>query len=162
MTSDMALDRIDYGILHALQNDGRLSNKELAARVGLAPSSCLERVRKLEGRGVLQGYHARVAIEALGIRLQAIVYVELGRHTRSESDSFELHIRDFPEVVGIFNVAGRWDYLLHVAVPNVERLKCFTQEALSARPEVGRVETSLVFDHERRHSLVAWEVPGDL
>ena len=67
-----ALDRIDFDILAALQNDGRLSNKELAAKVGLAPSSCLERVRALRESGVLRGFRAEVDPEALGIHLQAI------------------------------------------------------------------------------------------
>jgi len=158
----MAFDRIDYGIMDALQKDGRLSNKELAARVGLAPSSCLERVRKLESLGVVEGYHARISTEALGIRIQAIVYVELDNHTITESRAFEFHIRACPEVVSMFNVAGRWDYLLHVAVPDVDHLREFVQVALSARTEVSRVETSLVFDHKHRHQMHSWKGPkGD-
>ena len=152
----MELDRIDYGIIEALQNEGRLSNKLLAARVGLAPSSCLERVRKLEASGIIEGYHARIAPTALGIRVEAIVYVELGRHTPAESVDFEEHLRKFPDVVAVFNVAGRWDYLLHVAVPDVEQLKEFAQQALTSRSEVGRVETSLVFESQRRHALPSW------
>jgi len=157
----MALDRIDHGIIDALQNDGRISNKMLAAKVGLAPSSCLERVRKLEQQGVLKGYRAEVSLAARGVRLQAIVYVELGRHRGDEVNTFDSHIRTFSEVVAVFNVAGRWDYLLHVAVPDVERLKSFSQDALASRNEVRRVETSLVFEHHARGSLPLWDEATD-
>ena len=78
----MALDRIDRQILAALQNNARLSNKELAAVIGLAPSSCLERVRKLEESEVLRGYHADVAPAALGVKLQAMVAVRMREHSR--------------------------------------------------------------------------------
>ena len=155
----MQLDRIDYGIIEALQNDGRLSNKELASRVGLAPSSCLERVRKLEAGGVIEGYHARVSPEAMGIHLEAVVYVRLASHTPAESRQFEERLAGFPEVVSMFNVAGRWDYLVHVAVPSVLQLQAFTQEALTSWPAVSRVETSLVFEHRRTVKLQSWQVP---
>ena len=155
----MHLDRIDYGIIDALQKDGRLSNKELSSRVGLAPSSCLERVRKLEAGGVIEGYHARVSSEALGVQLEAIVYVHLASHTPEESREFEERVTGFPEVVSLFNVAGRWDYLLHVAVPSVNQLQDFTQQALTSQLSVSRVETSLVFEHRRSVKLHTWTGP---
>jgi DNA-binding Lrp family transcriptional regulator len=77
-----ALDRIDFALLAALQKDARLSNKELAARVALAPSSCLERVRRLREEGVLTGFRAQVDPRALGIAMQALVFVRLARHAR--------------------------------------------------------------------------------
>ena len=78
----MALDRIDMKILRALQNDARLSNKELAGIVGLAPSSCLERVRRLRKEKILLGSHARIEPSAVGIGLQAMIAVQLGQHSR--------------------------------------------------------------------------------
>jgi DNA-binding Lrp family transcriptional regulator len=78
------LDRIDRALVRALQKDARLSNKELAAQVGLAPSSCLERVRRLRRTGVLRGFHADVAPEALGVGLQALIAVQLRQHSRQD------------------------------------------------------------------------------
>ena len=153
----MALDQIDHGILAALQNNARLSNKELAAQVGLAPSSCLERVRKLEREGVLAGYHADVSREALGIALQAMLYVELGQHTRAVFSDFVTHLRGLREVIAIYNVAGRWDFLVHVGVPSTDHLRNFALDALTARPEVSRIETSLIFAHHREPVLPSWD-----
>ena len=77
------MDGIDFGILHELQNNARLSNKELAAKVKLAPSSCLERTRRLSAQGVLRGFHADVDPAALGVGLQAMIHVRLARHSRN-------------------------------------------------------------------------------
>ena len=84
-------DRIHFAILAALQNDARLSNKELAARVGLAPSSCLERVRRLRAGRVLLGFRALVEPRALGIAMQALVFVRLVRHARKQVAAFRQH-----------------------------------------------------------------------
>ena len=157
MTTQTKLDQIDAAILAALQKNARLSNKELAAQVGLAPSSCLERVRKLEQAGVITGYHAQVAMPALGIHLQAMVYVELGQHTRETFDAFLCHVRGLREVTAVYNMAGRWDFLVHVAVPTTDHLKTFALDALTARPEVSRVETSLIFAHHRQQVLPHWD-----
>ena len=88
----MKLDEIDHKILETLQNDARLSNKELAASVGLAPSSCLERVRRLKNNGVLKGFHARVNPKNLNIGLEAMISVQLQRHSRDMVESFHQHL----------------------------------------------------------------------
>lgn len=141
------LDRIDAGILAALQNDARLSNKELAARVGVAPSTCLERVRRLFDNGVLMGAHARVEPRALGIRIQAMIGVRLQRHSRETVDAFRDELIDEPEVIAIYYLSGATDFLLHVAVRDSDHLRDFALDRLTARPEVSRVETSVVFEY---------------
>src|SRR5260370_1411446 len=110
----VALDRIDLAIIAALQKNARLSNKELAAKVNLAPSSCLARVRKLTETKVLEGFHAEVNPGALGGSLQAIIAVRLRRHSRLEFRSLYTHIRRFPEILQGFHVYGGDDLLLHV------------------------------------------------
>jgi DNA-binding Lrp family transcriptional regulator len=94
-----ALDPIDLALLDLLQRDARRSNKELAAAVGLAPSSCLARVRRLE-REVIRGYHAELDPLAVGLQVQAMVSVRLRLHSRPAFDSFAAHLRALPEVVG--------------------------------------------------------------
>jgi len=147
------LDRIDSEILAALQNDARLSNKELAARVGLAPSSCLERVRRLFEAGVLRGAHAEVDPAALGIRLQALIGIRLRQHSRDEVEALRRELSELPEVVAVYYLAGATDFLVHVAVRDAAHLRDFALDAITARPEVARVETSLIFSHDRDPQL---------
>lgn len=141
------LDRIDFAILTALQEDGRLSNKELAARVGLAPSSCHARVRRLRDDGIVGHCRASIAPTALGIGLQAIVFVHLQNHTRSLVEGFRDHVLALPEVVALTHVGGRHDFLVQVAVRDARHLRDFALDALTSRPEVATVETSVVFEH---------------
>ena len=143
------LDRTDLAILAALQNDARLSNKELAARVGLAPSSCLERVRRLRSGGHLRGFHADVAPKSLGIELQALVFVELMAHHRDTYTSFRDEVGGEDEVVSLYNVAGRHDFVVHVAVRDTHHLREFALDRLTSRDDVRRIETSLIFEHHR-------------
>ena len=147
------LDRIDGLLVSALQNNARLSNKELAARVGLAPSSCLERVRRLQATGVLRGFHAEVDPAALGVTLEAMIAVRLRQHSRNLAAAFRRHVDRLPEVVGLFHIAGENDYLLQVAVRDVDHLRNFTLDQLTARDEVAHVETALIFEHVRKWSL---------
>lgn len=151
MESD--LDRIDVQILDVLQNDGRLSNKELAAQIGLAPSSCLERVRRLQARGVLRGFHAEVSPQALGIGLEALIAIRLDRHSRARIDAFLEHLRSLPELIGFFHVAGANDFLVHVALRDPSHLRDLALDAFSQREEVAHIETSLIFYSERRTAL---------
>jgi DNA-binding Lrp family transcriptional regulator len=145
-----SLDRTDTRIVAELQNNARLSNKELAARVSLAPSSCLERVRRLRSEGVLRGFHADVDPRVLGIAFQAMISVRLKQHSRDLAAAFRAHLETRPEVVALYHLAGENDYLLQVAVRDVDHLRNFTLDQLTARDEVGHVETALVFEHVRR------------
>lgn len=143
------LDRTDRAILAALQQNARLTNKELAARVGLAESSCLERVRRLVGSGVLRGFHADVDPRALGVGLQALVAVRLARHTRAAVESFRRSMLELREAVEVFHVAGANDFLVHVAVRDSDELRDLILRAFTSRPEVAHVETSLIYEHAR-------------
>jgi DNA-binding Lrp family transcriptional regulator len=151
------LDRTDCAILARLQQDVRLSNKELAAAVGLAPSSCLARVRRLEETGVLRGAHADVEPHAAGIGVQALVSVQLTRHSRELVDAFQAHAVALPEVVQLFHVTGRSDFLIHVAVRNADHLRDLTLTAFTRWPEVARIETSLVYAYHRSPTLPLYE-----
>ncbi|HEX5580372.1 MAG TPA: Lrp/AsnC family transcriptional regulator [Gemmatimonadaceae bacterium] len=149
MSSSASLDRTDRAILAALQQNARLTNKELAARVGLAESSCLERVRRLVGSGVLRGFHADVDPRALGVGLQALVAVRLARHTRAAVESFRRSMLELREAVEVFHVAGANDFLVHVAVRDSDELRDLILRAFTSRPEVAHVETSLIYEHAR-------------
>lgn len=139
------LDRIDRALIAALQEDVRRSNKELAARVGLSPSACLERVRRLRGAGVIRGAWAEIDPRALGIQLEAMIAVQLRRHARAGVESFRAHVLGLPEVVAVHHVAGRADFLVQVAVRDAVHLRDLALDAFTSRPEVARLETSIIY-----------------
>ncbi len=148
------LDPIDCGILDALQKNARLSNKELAARVNLAPSSCLERVRRLREDRILRGSHCEVDPHALGIGLQAMIAIRLRRHDREGVTAFQEHALAVREVVAVYHVTGANDFLVHVAVRDAEHLREIALGAFTTRAEVVHMETSLIFE-----SAVKGELP---
>ncbi|MEO6444901.1 MAG: Lrp/AsnC family transcriptional regulator [Gemmatimonadaceae bacterium] len=156
---DLALiDRTDREILAHLQHDARMSNKTLAGKVGLAPSSCLARVRRLERSGALLGYHAEVDPRAYGATLEALIAIRLEKHARTAIAAFERHIATLSEVRGAFHVAGANDYLVHVATRDAEHLREFALSAFATRPEVAHMETSLIFSH--RHNPFFGALPA--
>jgi DNA-binding Lrp family transcriptional regulator len=142
----MNLDRIDCDILTLLQKDARLSNKELAAAVGLAPSSCLARVQRLRSEGVLRGAHAEVDPQALGVGLQALIAVQLRQHSRAQVKAFWKHALGLPEVLSVFHVAGTHDFQVHVAVRDAHHLRDLALDAFTTRSEVAHIQTSLIFE----------------
>ncbi len=147
----MPIDRIDFAILGALQNNARLSNKELAAQIGLAPSSCLERVRALTRSGVLQGAHAEVSSAALGIGLEALVAIRLVKHSRAAFRRLYAHLRSLPEVLCVFHVTGVNDLQVHVAVRDIHHLRSLIVERFATRPEVDHCETAVIYELHRTH-----------
>lgn len=145
-----SLDRIDAHLVRRLQASGRISNKELAAEVGLAASSCLERVRRLREDGVITGTRALVDPGALGVALQAMVAIRLRSHDRAAWASLHdvLDARD--EVVAVYHLSGADDLLVHVACRGTDHLRDLVMEAIASHDAVRGVETSLVFDHSSR------------
>jgi DNA-binding Lrp family transcriptional regulator len=153
----VALDRIDYEIIAALQKNSRLANKELAALVGLAPSSCLERVRALTRAGVLVGFHAEVALAAMGIGVEALVAVRLARHSRDVFRALYAYMLSLPEVLTVFHVSGINDLQIHVAVRDVNHLRDLVVEKFATRTEIEHCETSVIYDLHRSHALPCYE-----
>jgi DNA-binding Lrp family transcriptional regulator len=149
----MTLDRIDFEILALLQKDGRLSNKEVAAAIGLAPSSCFERVRRLRESGVIRGFHADVDAESLGITLQAMIAIQLKQHSREQVEAFHAHVLSLAEVVAVYHLAGRQDFLVQVVVRDTEHLRNLAMDGFTTRPEVAHLETSLIYASSRKHVL---------
>ena len=150
MTKPRHLDRIDRQILGCLQNDARMANKDLAARVGLAPSTCLGRVQRLVDGGVLRGFHASVDPEALGLVLQAVVFVQLEHHGGAATERLEERLLERPEVVHLYHVGGNQDLLVHVAVRDTEHLRRVVMDEIASGPEVRHVETNVVFEFHSR------------
>ncbi len=142
------LDDIDRRIVLELARDARIPNNTLAERVGVAPSTCLGRVRALRERGVIRGYHADVDPAALGRPLQAMIAVRLQSSARGHIRTFVSRVARLPEVLNVFFLAGKDDFLLHVAAGSAEDLRDFVED-LSSNEDVAYTETSLIFEHIR-------------
>jgi DNA-binding Lrp family transcriptional regulator len=149
------LDEIDLAMLRALEADGRISNKDLADAVGIAPSTCHARMRLLRERGVLRGFSADVDPKALGRGLQAIISVRLQAAARARLGRFARAIAQRPEVQDVYLLGGSDDLLVHVAVEDSDALRQFVIEHLSTRQEVAHTQTSLVFEHVRGSRTVS-------
>jgi len=142
------LDEIDQTIVRELARDARIANNALADRVGIAPSTCLGRVRSLRERGVIRGYHADVDPAALGRPLQAMIAVRLQAHARGRIRGFVAEVTTLPEVLNVFFLAGKDDFLLHVAAASTSGLRDLV-ERLSSNTDIAYTETSLIFEHVR-------------
>ncbi len=138
------LDAIDKKILESLQKNGRLRNSELAREAGLAASSMLERVRRLEERGVIRGYRAVLDPRTLGFELEAIVLINLHRHQAGPAEEFEDRVRAVPEVMSCCHITGRYDYMLHVAVRDIQHLGELLKNTIGGIAGVEKQETFLV------------------
>lgn len=126
----MEMDRFDRLILQALQEDGRISNQDLADRIGLSPSPCLRRVRTLEESGVVTGYRALIDAKKLGYTLMALIYISMDKHTPERFENFEKEIRKLPEVLECLLVTGQdADYQIKVIVKDMDAF----QELLLSR-----------------------------
>jgi DNA-binding Lrp family transcriptional regulator len=136
-----------------LQRDARLTNKAIADAVGIAASTCLERIRLLVERGVITGFHAEVALSALNRDIQAMVAVRLLPKTKETIDRFYEHVWQQPETIAIFLQSGSDDVLIHLAVPNTSRLRELVIDKIASFPGVIDERTSLVFEHRRKAEL---------
>ncbi|MBN8589137.1 MAG: Lrp/AsnC family transcriptional regulator [Rhodothermia bacterium] len=147
------LDKTDCEIVRILQKNARLSNKELAYEIGLSPSSCLERVRRLQDQGIFEGFHAELHPPAVGIGMQAMIAVRLTHHALNTVEAFREYILTNSAVIGLFHVTGANDFLIHVAVTDANHLRSLLLSAFSTRPEVTHIETSIIFEYTRRFQM---------
>lgn len=138
------MDVIDQQIVEILQIEGRITNSELAKRVGLSAGPCLERVKKLEKNGVIIGYHAQVNPEKIGIGMFSFVEVTLARHKHDAVVSFVSTIKSIPEIINCYHITGRADYLLEIATKDIADYEKFVIDVLSTLPGVQHLETMVV------------------
>ncbi|MEU6508907.1 MULTISPECIES: Lrp/AsnC family transcriptional regulator [unclassified Streptomyces] len=143
MRNEVNLDAIDRDILFHLGRDGRLTNVELAQRVGLTPPPCLRRVKRLEEAGIITGYRAVVDPEALGRSLEVLVDVEVSANDRTTFLEFEDTVAGYDEVIEFRRMYGRPDYFVRVAVADHAAYEAFLVEKLSGLPCVLRIDSHL-------------------
>lgn len=143
----MNLDEIDEHIVWELTRDARLSNKDLAARVGVAPSTCLVRVRALLDSGAIRSFHAHPDWTSLGLSVEAIVAVRLRAQARGEIETFAQRVIELPNVLNVFFLGGADDFFIHVACSSTRQLRDFVAQQLSMDTSVAMTQTNIVFDH---------------
>jgi Lrp/AsnC family leucine-responsive transcriptional regulator len=154
----MKLDQIDLKILKNLQENARITNADLAERVGLSPTPCLRRLRRLETEGIIKGYHTEINRDALGINVTVITLVKLEREDDTTLRDFEAAIKKRPEVMECYLVTGKFDYFIRVVIPTLAAYDTFLSEAILRRPNV--VVESIVTLREVERKIVTPLPPG--
>lgn len=142
------LDVIDRHIVRLLARDARTPNNALAQRVGIAPSTCLGRVRSLRERGVIRGYHADIDMAALGRPIHAMIAVRLQTHARGRIRMFAAAVARMPVVLNVFFLAGSDDFAIHIATASTGQLRDFVVD-LSTNRDIASTQTNLIFEHIR-------------
>lgn len=136
------LDSIDRSILRALQQDGRLTNVELADKVGLSPSPCLRRVKRLEAEGIIRGYRAIIDRATTGLGLTVLTEIKVGRHTRKNADALQQALEDVPEIVSCHMVSGAPDFIAEIVVPDLAAYERLLSDVLLNLPMVEDIRSN--------------------
>ena len=148
-----ALDELDTAILRELQVDARRTNRDIAAAVGVAPTTALDRTRALRDRGVIQGASLNVDLAAIGRPVQALIAVRIRPPSRRNIEAFRNWAAALPDTLGVFVTSGTEDFLIHVAVPDNDSLYAFVIDRLTEHAHVADVRTSVVYEHLRNDRI---------
>lgn len=144
-----SLDDIDQALLAMLAQDARVPNSALAQALGIAPSTCSLRIRRLRELGAIRGFHADISPEALGLPIQAMIAVRVQPAARARIGDLTAKLAALPGVLNVYFLAGTVDFLVQVAAPSTDALRDFVTRHLSASREYTSTETSLVFEYVR-------------
>ncbi|WP_263119998.1 Lrp/AsnC family transcriptional regulator [Cellulomonas sp. RIT-PI-Y] len=147
------MDELDAAIVAALQSDARKTNREVAAEVGVSPTTALDRTRALRRRGVIRGATLDVDLRRLGRGVQALIAVRIRPPSRRHIEAFRDWVSRLPDVLGVFVVSGDDDFVIHVAVPDNDSLYAFVIDRLTQRAEVANVRTTVVYEHLRNPAI---------
>jgi DNA-binding Lrp family transcriptional regulator len=147
------LDELDTALLRELQVDARRTNRDIAAAVGVSPTTALDRTRALRERGVIRGASLNVDLAAIGRPVQALIAVRIRPPSRENIESFRNWATALPDTLGVFVTTGTEDFLIHVAVPDNNSLYAFVIDRLTERAHVADVRTSVVYEHLRNDRI---------
>ncbi|MEX0721793.1 MAG: Lrp/AsnC family transcriptional regulator [Balneolaceae bacterium] len=148
------LDNVDKKIIQILQEEGRLANNELARRIGLTTTPTLERVKRLEREGVIEGYAARINKESVNRGLTVFVTVTLSVHQLNLLEEFTKAVQEIPEILACYNTTGDGDFLLQVVVQDTKHYEHFMRNKLTTLPDVQRLHTSIVLNTIKEQSNI--------
>jgi DNA-binding Lrp family transcriptional regulator len=141
------LDELDTAILRELQIDARRTNRDIAAAVGVSPTTALDRTRALRERGVIRGALLDVDLAAIGRPVQALIAVRIRPPSRRNIEAFRNWVSRLPDTLGVFVTTGTEDFIIHVAVPDNDSLYAFVIDKLTERAEIADVRTSVIYEH---------------
>ena len=149
------IDEIDREILTLLQKDARQSNKDLAEQVGIAQSTCLERIRRLRREGVIKGFSAEVDLAAIGRPIRAMISVRLQPKTTESVRDFQQELLATPETLAVSMVSGDDDFIIEIAAADVDSIRDFFLSHISARSDVADASTSFIYEQTRVPPLLS-------
>jgi len=147
------VDELDKAILRELQTDARRTNRDIAAAVGVSPSTALERTRALRERGIIKRAVLDVELSRIGRPVQALIAVRIRPPSRAVIEGFRDWVSSLPETIGLFVTTGNEDFIIHVAVRDNDSLYGFVIDRLTQRREVADVRTSVVYEHIQNHRI---------
>src|ERR1041384_639395 len=147
------LDELDTALLRELQRDARRTNRDVAAAVGVSPTTALDRTRALRQRGVIRGALLDVDLPAIGRPVQALIAIRIRPPSRRNIEAFREWVSSLPDTLGLYVTTGTDDFIVHVAVPDNDSLYEFVIDRLTQRPEVADVRTSIVYEHIRNNRI---------
>lgn len=145
--STIQIDDIDRVLIDALTANARITNADLAAKAGIAQSTCIARVRSLVKTGAIEGFHAKVNPVALGNGMQVLISVTLRAGARQQLSNFMDEMRKLPEVTQVFFLGGTEDFILHLTTRDSDHVRDFVLDHLSANPAVANTRTNMIFQH---------------
>jgi len=151
------LDDIDLRILTMLYENADITNKELASQIGIAPSTCLERVKRMKSNDIIKGAFVDINFKNIGGNIEAIAAIRLQPYSEEIVNQLRNDLLKLPEIVSLYHMGGSYDYFIHMAVKDSEHLRQFVFKAITSRDEVTTVETSLIFEHSRSGVLPIFE-----
>ncbi|MEW6989542.1 Lrp/AsnC family transcriptional regulator [Colwelliaceae bacterium 6441] len=151
------LDDIDLKILTILYENADITNKELASQIGIAPSTCLERVKRMKKNGIIKGAFIDINFKSIGGNIEAIAAIRLQPYSEEIVNELRNDLLKFPEIVSLYHMGGSYDYFIHMSVKDSEHLRQFVFNAITSREAVTTVETSLIFEHSRSGVLPIFE-----
>jgi DNA-binding Lrp family transcriptional regulator len=154
------LDELDTALLRELQVDARRTNRDIAAAVGVSPTTALDRTRALRDRGVIRGASLNVDLAAIGRPVQALIAVRIRPPSRQNIEAFRNWVSGLPDTLGVFVTTGTEDFLIHVAVPDNESLYAFVIDRLTEQAHVADVRTSVVYEHLRNDRITPVPATG--
>ena len=147
------MDKIDTDILVVLFDNADITNKDLSEQIGIATSTCQERVKRLKKQGIIRGYQCELDLAKFSGHIEAMAAVKMVKHTEQLADQLRDDLLELPEVVQIFHIGGENDFNVHVAVYDTAELRKLIFREFTSRPEIHNVETSLIFEHRRSKVL---------
>lgn len=147
------MDKIDTDILTVLFNNADITNKDLSESIGVATSTCQERVKRLKKQGIITGYQCELDLSRFSGHIEAMAAVKMVKHTEDLADLLRDELLNLPEVIQVFHIGGENDFNVHVAVYDTAQLRQLIFREFTSRPEIQNVETSLIFEHRRSRVL---------